>query len=148
MQASLQILADVIGLPLSVFSDIDSWFTDKFPSVKNKLSEFINMFKERDFLGVFNTLRDLTLRYGEPVSTVPTPTQPSIIQDVGRTFQPWAERLNPFIEPFRRDTSDNQASTTININNPIVREDRDIIEIVNQVSKALGQRAKWAKLGG
>jgi len=41
----------------------------------------------------------------------------------------------------------NQSAITININNPIVREQNDINRIANAVSQVMGQRAKWAKMG-
>ena len=36
---------------------------------------------------------------------------------------------------------------TININNPSIRSDRDITEIVRQVSQSMGQRARYARMG-
>lgn len=39
-----------------------------------------------------------------------------------------------------------QSSITININNPIVREQQDIQRIANAVSQVMGQKAKWAKM--
>jgi len=42
----------------------------------------------------------------------------------------------------------NMGGVSININNPIVRNEQDIKEIANQVSKVMGQQQRWKALGG
>jgi len=41
----------------------------------------------------------------------------------------------------------NQSAITINIQNPIIREKADIQRIADAVSQAMGQKAKWARMG-